>query len=221
MTAQNTKKASILVIDDKKTILQILKFGFTEHDYEVVTALNATEAIKAIQEQKFDFAIVDIHLPEMSGIALSDKIREACPDTLIVIMTGYPEIDSAVEALRHHAYDYLIKPFKFEQIYSIIERARQEQALKAENQNNIEQIQQLREENEKLRKLLQEVMPDELQLESKMIDRKSLQKAVSQSVIGSYQKIRDELKPSSEAPAKSNEYWSISGKSVDLPKDNK
>jgi DNA-binding NtrC family response regulator len=161
MTAQNTKKASILVIDDKKTILQILKFGFTEHDYEVVTALNATEAIKAIQEQKFDFAIVDIHLPEMSGIALSDKIREACPDTLIVIMTGYPEIDSAVEALRHHAYDYLIKPFKFEQIYSIIERARQEQALKAENQNNIEQIQQLREENEKLRKLLQEVMPDE------------------------------------------------------------
>lgn len=201
MTAQNEIKGTILVIDDKKTILQILKFGFTEHGYEVVTALNATEALKAIGEKPFDFAIVDIHLPEMSGIVLSDKIREASPDTLIVIMTGYPEIDSAVEALRHHAYDYLIKPFKFEQIYSIIERARQELTLRTENRNNVERIRQLREENERLRKLLQEIMPDEFRIESKLMDKKLFQQASSQNVIGYYQKLQDEINPSDKNPS--------------------
>jgi DNA-binding NtrC family response regulator len=193
MTTQIENKGSIIVIDDKKTILQILKFGFSENGYEVVTALNATEALHHIQERSFDFAIVDIHLPEMNGIALSDKIREASPDTLIVIMTGYPEIDSAVEALRHHAYDYLIKPFKFEQIYSIIERARGEIALRKENRDQIEQIRQLREENSKLRSLLQEIMPEEFRVESKLVDKKMLTQARSQNAIGSYQKVRDEL----------------------------
>jgi len=201
MTAQSEIKGTILVIDDKKTILQILKFGFSEHGYEVVTALNATEALKAIREKAFDFAIVDIHLPEMTGIVLSDKIREASPDTLIVIMTGYPEIDSAVEALRHHAYDYLIKPFKFEQIYSIIERARQELTLRAENRNNVERIRELREENERLRKLLQEIMPDDFRIESKLMDKKLFQQARSQHVIGSYQKNQGEIDPSDKNPS--------------------
>lgn len=162
-----TENRTILVVDDNEPILRVLEMGLVEYRYKILTAKNATEALNIARKEKFQFALIDICLPGMNGIELSVEIRKFNPAVTVVFITGYPGIKSSIEALRHHAYDYLIKPFKIMQVVTIIERARKEFQLICENQSSLEIIQRLKKENKQIKELLENLMPAEKRIHVK------------------------------------------------------
>jgi len=159
--SNETENGTILVVDDNEPILRVLNMGLREYGYKILTVKNAVEAIKITHKKKFQFALIDICLPDMNGINLSVEIKKHNPTVIVVFMTGYPGIKSSIEALKQHAYDYLIKPFKIMQVVTIIERARKELRLICENQSSLEIIRNLKEENKRLKELLENLMPAE------------------------------------------------------------
>ena len=166
-SSKETESRTVLVVDDNESILRVLDMGLKEHGYKILTVKNAVEAIKITHKKKFQFALIDICLPDMNGINLSVEIRKHNPAVIVVFMTGYPGINSSIEALKHHAYDYLIKPFKIMQVVTLIERARKELQLMCENQSSLEIIQKLKEENKRLRDVLENLMPAEKRIHVK------------------------------------------------------
>src|SRR5262249_41919230 len=102
--------ARVLIVDDENSILLLLKEALTAWGYQVATASTATDALAVVRTQVFDAAITDIRMPDMSGLELLKQLKAHDESIEVVIMTGYPTIASAVEALKEGAYDYLAQP---------------------------------------------------------------------------------------------------------------
>ncbi|MCK4296576.1 MAG: response regulator [Candidatus Marinimicrobia bacterium] len=183
----DTGNRTILVVDDNEPILRVLEMGLREYGYKILAAVNAGKALNIANKKKFQFALIDICLPDMNGIDLSVEIRKYNPGVIVIFITGYPGIKSSIEALRHHAYDYLIKPFKIIQIVTIIERARKELQLRYESQSSLEIIQKLKEENKQLKGMLEDLIPAENRIHVKSDKYNSLQ-VNKEAVLRSYQK---------------------------------
>src|SRR5712691_13029308 len=98
--------AHVLVVDDERHILDVLRDTLTHFGYRVTCASSGAEAISAIRSELFDVAITDIRMPEMSGLDLLREIKKQDESIEVIVMTGYPTITSAVEALKEGAYDY-------------------------------------------------------------------------------------------------------------------
>lgn len=189
MTGSNTEtmNRSILIVDDNPAILQLLEIGLKDYGYEVLTSAKAVDAINIAKKRKFQFALLDICLPDMSGIDLGMEIKKYIPGIIIIFITGYPGIKSSIEALRHHAYDYLIKPFKVMQVVSILERASRELQLIGENQNNLKIIRKLKEENKQLKAMLKKLMPDESRINAKIYDKSGALRSDTLLALRSYE----------------------------------
>ena len=106
-----TSHAKILVVDDDRNLLEIIKMRLEFADYEVVTALEEEDALTAVKEQAFDMSIIDLHLAERNGISVMENVHKIIPDIPVIILTAYGTIESAVEAMQKGAYSYLTKPF--------------------------------------------------------------------------------------------------------------
>jgi DNA-binding NtrC family response regulator len=171
MPSESPSPFSIVVADDEKPILHVLQIGLENHGYTVYAARSANEALAIVRKEAVDCALLDIRLPDQNGIDLGVAIRQLCPKVIIILMTGFPGIRSAVEALRNHVSDYLIKPFRVDQVVAAIERAREDHRLHSEHERQAEMIQALRTENAELKQRLLELMPHETR-----IRRKSLHK---------------------------------------------
>jgi DNA-binding NtrC family response regulator len=91
--------------------------------YEVDTAENGRIGIEKLKAQEFGLVITDLMMPELDGFAVMKHIKENCPNTLVIVITGYASVESAVRAIRSGAYDYILKPFDFEIIKISVERA--------------------------------------------------------------------------------------------------
>jgi YesN/AraC family two-component response regulator len=91
--------------------------------YEVETAENGKVGIEKLSAAEFDLVITDLMMPELDGFAVMKHIKENCPRTLVIVITGYASVESAVRAIRSGAYDYILKPFDFEIIKISVERA--------------------------------------------------------------------------------------------------
>jgi len=133
----------ILVIDDEVFVRELLEEYFDRLDHEVTTADSGEAGIEAVRAAKFGVVLVDLKMPGKDGIETLREIRRIDPLCLIVIMTGYPTIDSSIEALRAGAYDYIIKPFKLSELREVVDRAGREYRLKVEVdriQQNIETV---------------------------------------------------------------------------------
>jgi len=159
------------VVDDEDSILNILEIGLKGKGYVVFTAQNAKSALEIIGMQKIQVALLDIRLPDMDGIELSERIINYNPRAINILMTGFPGIKSTIEALRHNIYDYLIKPFRIDQVVSSIERSMERYKIMAENYYNVELIRNLKRENEELKAKLSELMPDKTRLQRKTMDK--------------------------------------------------
>jgi len=122
----------LLIIEDEDTLCESLKRVFSR-DYEVDAAGSAEEALDILAENNYSLIISDIILPGMNGIELLKIVRERTPDQLFIIMTAYASLETAVEALRSGAYDYVMKPIIHEEIKQIVKNALNQKALKAEN----------------------------------------------------------------------------------------
>jgi DNA-binding response OmpR family regulator len=120
----------ILIIDDeanlRQTMLRILK----QAGYEVTAAANGLEGLNLLAQHEFDLVYLDIRMPDMNGLDVLTKIHETYPDLAVILFTAQPDIHSAIQALRHGASDYLLKPLKPSQV---IERTH---AILAKQENN-------------------------------------------------------------------------------------
>lgn len=117
------EKTKILVIDDEKRMCDSIKVLLSNIGYEVDIALNGRTGIEKLQSTSYDLVITDLMMPELDGFAVMKYIRENCSSTLVIVITGYASVESAVRAIRSGAYDYILKPFDFEIIKISVERA--------------------------------------------------------------------------------------------------
>ncbi|MCX7797118.1 MAG: sigma-54 dependent transcriptional regulator [Melioribacter sp.] len=118
--------AKILIADDEKPIRESLKMVLEEEGYKIETVADGEEALQKIQsatgDESFDIVITDIKMPKIDGIQLLEKASQISPETFFIIMTAYASVNTAIEALRHGAYDYLIKPIEFDDLIIRIKR---------------------------------------------------------------------------------------------------
>src|SRR5438093_6431251 len=126
------ESAKILVVDDETSILKLLKEALTQWGYQVACVGTGTEALEAIRTELFDAAITDIRMPEMSGLDLLRAVKAHDESIEVVIMTGYPTISSAVEALKEGAYDYLSKPLILDELRHLMSRLVERRFLRGE-----------------------------------------------------------------------------------------
>jgi DNA-binding NtrC family response regulator len=123
----------LLLIEDEGTLRESLKRVFLREEYEVDAADSAEQALKMMDGRIYDLIISDIILPGMNGIELLKKCREQNAEQIVIIITAYASLETAVEALRAGAYDYIVKPIIHEEIKRIVRNALRERSLRTEN----------------------------------------------------------------------------------------
>ncbi len=119
---------SILVVDDELLIRDLLYDFFSAQGWSISVVENGEKAVEAMGLKSFDIVLSDIKMPAMDGLVLTEEVRRRHPGTPVVLMTGYPSVDSAVAALRSRVVDYIVKPFNIHQLYKTIESAVKEDA---------------------------------------------------------------------------------------------
>ncbi len=115
-------KERILIVDDSANTLEVLKRNLTAADYQVFTAPGVSEAIKILEQTPLDLVITDLKMPNASGMDLVRHIRENFKDTEVMMITGYPSIEGAVEAVKTGAEEFLAKPFTDIELLSAVQR---------------------------------------------------------------------------------------------------
>ncbi|RMH80946.1 MAG: response regulator [Calditrichaeota bacterium] len=113
----------ILVVDDDYASRLMLKKALEQHDYEVILCSNGNEALKLLQEQDFDMLLTDLIMEGISGIDLLERVRELGKDLATILLTGHASIETAVQAVRLGANDYLLKPINLEELQIRVEKA--------------------------------------------------------------------------------------------------
>ena len=124
--------AKILVVDDERSILVLLKEALGQWGYQVTTAASAAEALGILKSELFDALITDIRMPDMSGLELLREVKKQDESIEVVMMTGYPTIASAVQALKEGAYDYLSKPLILDELRHLMSRMMERKFLRGE-----------------------------------------------------------------------------------------
>jgi len=130
----------VLVVDDERDITAVLEDVLEGKGYSTIAAHNAQDAIELFSGEKFDIVITDLKMPGKSGLDLLAAVKEQSPDTIVIIMTGYATVETAIDALKKGAYDYILKPFKISELLKIVERAFEKILLATENMQLKEQV---------------------------------------------------------------------------------
>ena len=124
---------TILVVEDEELMRSILRQLLKDSDYDVVTADSAESALAAFAENDVSATLTDIKMSGMDGLQLLDQIKNIDPNAMVIVMTAYSSVDSAVAALRKGAYDYVTKPFVNEDLLQTIKNAIKQRELFREN----------------------------------------------------------------------------------------
>lgn len=123
----------IIVVDDEPGMREFLEIMLQKDGYEVLTASDGPEALDRIENDLYDLAIVDIQMPMMNGIEVLKKINDCSPETTVIMITAYASHETAIEAMKLGAYDYITKPFKIDEIKLVIKKALDKKKLEREN----------------------------------------------------------------------------------------
>ncbi len=134
------RPARVLVVDDERTVRIGLEKLLQRSGYEVTTAESAEAALASLQRSNFDVVISDIRMSGLTGIDLLAQIQQMDPTTVVIIMTGYASVDTAVEALRLRAYDYLVKPFDNDHVRATLQRAVAKRAQAMQRESALAQL---------------------------------------------------------------------------------
>ncbi|MBU1319917.1 MAG: response regulator [candidate division Zixibacteria bacterium] len=118
-----SNRAKLLVVDDEEIILNIATDVLESEGYEVRTETNPLNALKAVTQEKFDFVLTDINMPQMSGLEMIKKILEIDSEIGAIFMTGYANLETAKEAIKTGAYDYIMKPFELSELRAAVTKA--------------------------------------------------------------------------------------------------
>ncbi|MEN6580958.1 MAG: sigma-54 dependent transcriptional regulator [Armatimonadota bacterium] len=126
-------RKSILVIDDEPGLRDLISRLFSDAGYDTATAADGAEGLDAARNSDFDLVILDMSLPKMSGLQVLGGIKEEKPDLPVVMVTAYGSTQTAIEALRLGAYDYITKPFEVDELQMVAERALEQRRVIDEN----------------------------------------------------------------------------------------
>ncbi len=125
----NPKQHKILIVDDEENILWVLKKGLEKKNYLVDTATSGEKALDQLQKNEYLMMFSDIFMEGISGLELMEQTRQVRPDLKVVMMTAQDSMNNTIEAMRLGAYDYLAKPFDFDEVYTLIEKVEAAQSF--------------------------------------------------------------------------------------------
>ncbi len=123
----------VLIVDDEQFIRDILADFLGMEGFAVRTAADGTAALTELKASRYDIVISDLKMPRMGGIELLDHIAIAAPNALTVLMTGFGTVETAIDAMKRGAYDYILKPFKVDEVIHVVQRGLEKQRMAAEN----------------------------------------------------------------------------------------
>jgi signal transduction histidine kinase len=124
---------SILIVDDEESVVGALSEFLSLRGYDVETAMNSRQALALIHDRGFSVVVSDLRMPGMNGVELLEQVMEVDPDTVVIIMTGYASVQSAVDALKKGAYDYVMKPFSMHELEKTLRLGLEKRRLSREN----------------------------------------------------------------------------------------
>src|SRR5690606_37564437 len=133
MNVITSDQPRVLVVDDEKFIRDILADFLTMEGYAVRTAEDGAQALSELSHSTFDLIISDLKMPKMGGLDLLQHVGQLQPEALTVIMTGFGTVETAIDAMKQGAYDYILKPFKVEEIVHVVQRGLEKKRLATEN----------------------------------------------------------------------------------------
>ena len=134
----------VLVVDDEENIRLMLGTVLGQEGHEVVVADSAQQALKAMAKEPFDVVLSDIRMPRLSGLELLDQVQQLYPQTVVIMMSAYGSVDTAIEAMKRGAYDYIAKPFKADEIVLLLRKAEERERLKRENVKLRSEVERIR-----------------------------------------------------------------------------
>lgn len=143
---------NVLVVDDDPDICKYLKDILSRKRYKTITVDSGLEAIKKVNQTAFDLVLLDLSLPDLEGYKVMDHIKQKNPESIVIIITGFASIDSAIKALRKEAYDYIRKPFEQQELLKTIENAFENKRLRDDRKKSEVA---LRESEERFRNLVE------------------------------------------------------------------
>jgi two-component system, NtrC family, response regulator PilR len=123
----------ILVVDDEQSLREVLSIMLKRAGYAVTCASDGEEAVEQLTKEIFDLVITDLRMPKVDGMEVLKAVKSASPETVVLVITAFATADSAVEAMKQGAYDYLTKPFQVDEVQLIIRNALEKRRLSTEN----------------------------------------------------------------------------------------
>jgi len=157
------KKISILIVDDEESVRDSLYNWFIEDGYRVECAENANRALSILESDSFDIILADIKMPGMDGLEMLRRIKLLKSDSIVIIMTAFATVDTAVQALKDGAFDYVTKPFDPDDLSHLIRNATKQISLVEENENlkkkvvSLENVEDMIGQSESIRKVLKDI----------------------------------------------------------------
>lgn len=151
-----TEPFRILIVDDNREIRTILEEYLKEEGYVAEGAVDGLEALKKHSDAPFDLIITDLNMPGMSGIELIKEVGKGNSTTEFIIITGYASLDTAIEAVKAGAFDYIVKPFRIEELRVVIKNVRDKIDLKKANKQLFDKLKSFYFEMSRYRKWLDE-----------------------------------------------------------------
>ena len=124
---------TLLIVDDEENMRHMLQALVGRHGYAVETAADGVQALQLLAGRRFDFILCDVRMPEMDGIAFLAAARDHLERTTVIMMSAYGSIDTAIEAMKAGAYDFISKPFKADEVIMALRKAEEREALRQEN----------------------------------------------------------------------------------------
>ena len=137
------EKLGILIVDDEFSVRDSLASWFRKDGYRTAPAQDATEALKMLQDGHWQVVLLDIKMPGMNGMELLERIRSINPEIAVIMMTAFASVETAVEALKLGAFDYVTKPIDPDELSHLVQRAAEQRELKQENQRLRQQVDEL------------------------------------------------------------------------------
>jgi DNA-binding NtrC family response regulator len=132
--------ANVMIVDDEETICEALEAWLVKDGYQVETALSGADALERVRDMPYDIYLVDVKMPGMDGIELLSRLKEYQSDAVVIMMTAHGTIQTAVEAMKRGAMDYLCKPFDPDELSLLMERLLAHKVLRDENTALKEQV---------------------------------------------------------------------------------
>jgi len=127
-------KTRILIVDDEQEFVEVLSERLGLRDYDVTTSSSGKDAMEKLEKLNFDVVILDVLMPDMDGIETLKRIKGLKPLTEVIMLTGHATVETAIEGMKLGAYDYLMKPYKDDELFSKIDKA---SAKKEEHEDRI------------------------------------------------------------------------------------